>query len=263
MDESLAQTVVDILSLSVSGSARPVLTYYDDATGERTELSGVTLANWVAKTANLLVDGLGLGDGAVAAVRLPAHWQTGAVLLGCWSAGLVVDRSGAPGTSADVAFVGVDTVDTVVADETYALALAPLGQGFRSDPPSGTADYVREVRVHGDVFRSGRPVAASSPALTDGTTHGQLLAAGRARALTAGSGRDQALTAGSRVLIDGDRVTDPLDWLVAPMVAGGSVVLCRNVDPDRLPARLAAERAVLGRVPSHTESVGKGPFLTP
>src|SRR5690606_31992912 len=36
-----------------SGSARPLITFYDDATGERIELSGVTTANWVAKTANL------------------------------------------------------------------------------------------------------------------------------------------------------------------------------------------------------------------
>ena len=32
----------------------PRITYYDDATGERIELSTVTLANWAAKTANLL-----------------------------------------------------------------------------------------------------------------------------------------------------------------------------------------------------------------
>src|SRR5215475_15146252 len=67
--------------------ARPVLTFYDDATGERTELSGTTLDNWVAKTANLLVDGCGLGPGDRAAVLLPPHWQTAAILLGAWAAG--------------------------------------------------------------------------------------------------------------------------------------------------------------------------------
>ena len=35
---------------------RPLLTWYDDGNGERVELSGATLANWVAKTANLLVN---------------------------------------------------------------------------------------------------------------------------------------------------------------------------------------------------------------
>ena len=43
--------------------ASPLLTYYDLATGERTELSGVSLANWVDKTSNLLVDELGAGAG--------------------------------------------------------------------------------------------------------------------------------------------------------------------------------------------------------
>ncbi|HKV19317.1 MAG TPA: TIGR03089 family protein, partial [Mycobacterium sp.] len=60
----------------------PRITYYDDAKGERIELSTVTLANWAAKTANLLRDELGAGPGSRVAVLLPAHWQTAAVLLG-------------------------------------------------------------------------------------------------------------------------------------------------------------------------------------
>src|SRR3954454_11291772 len=66
----------------------PLLTWYDDATGDRTELSGATLDNWVSKTANLLVDGLGLGSGDTAAVLLPPHWQTAAIVLGVSSADL-------------------------------------------------------------------------------------------------------------------------------------------------------------------------------
>ena len=60
----------------------PRITYYDDASGERIELSAVTLANWAAKTANLLRDELGAGPDSRVAVLLPAHWQTAAVLLG-------------------------------------------------------------------------------------------------------------------------------------------------------------------------------------
>src|ERR1700761_2434650 len=70
-------------------SATPMLTWYDDASGDRTELSGATLGNWVAKTANMLVDGAGLDPGEGVAVLLPPHWQTAAVLLATWSAGLV------------------------------------------------------------------------------------------------------------------------------------------------------------------------------
>ena len=62
--------------------AGPRITYYDDATGERIELSTATLANWAAKTANLLRDELGATPGSRVAVLLPAHWQTAAVLFG-------------------------------------------------------------------------------------------------------------------------------------------------------------------------------------
>ena len=60
----------------------PRITYYDDATGERIELSAVTLANWAAKTGNLLRDELAAGPFSRVAVLLPAHWQTAAVLFG-------------------------------------------------------------------------------------------------------------------------------------------------------------------------------------
>ncbi len=41
----------------------PLVTFYNDATGERIELSAKSLANWVAKTHFLLLDELGLGPG--------------------------------------------------------------------------------------------------------------------------------------------------------------------------------------------------------
>jgi uncharacterized protein (TIGR03089 family) len=231
MADRLAQTVVDILTQATRQAARPLVTYYDDATDERTELSGATVLNWVAKTANLVRDGAGLAPGDVAAVRLPAHWQSAVVLLGCWSAGLVVDLDGAGG--ADVAFVA-DGVPAPAGIETYALALAPLGLPFRPGPPPGTADYVVEVRGHGDHFTPAEPVRPQTPALADGTTHAALVGAARAR----------GLAPGARVLVDGDRSPDPVDWLLAPLAAGGSVVLCRHLDPARVPARLVDERAV-------------------
>src|SRR5262252_5702367 len=88
---STPPSVVDALAaMTAADATRPLITYYDDATGERLDLSGATLGNWVAKTANLLVDGHGLGPGDVAAVVLPPHWLTAAVQLGCWSAGLAI-----------------------------------------------------------------------------------------------------------------------------------------------------------------------------
>jgi len=233
MDSIRLPTVVAAhTAVMENDAARPLLTYYDDATGERTELSAATLANWVAKTANLLVDGLGLGDGDVAAVRLPAHWQTAAVLLGCWSAGLAVDLSGTA-HPAPVAFVTEERIGEISADDVYALALNPLAQPFRPAPPSGTLDYVVQVRTFGDHFR--RTVEPRALALADGRTHADLVAAA--------SGR--GVPAGARVLIDGDAHPDPLTWLVAPLLAGTSIVLCRNLDSSTVESRLATEHATV------------------
>lgn len=215
-------------------AARPLFTFYDDASGERTEVSGATLGNWVAKTANLLVDGLGLGPGEVARVGLPPHWQTAAVLLGCWSAGLVVDLDAGP-EPAVVAFVTPDSAAAApgrVAEDVLVLALAPMAAPVRPGPPAGTVDFVVEVRGHGDHFLPTR-LLPTTAALADGTTHAALVEAARAA----------GLPTTDRVMIDGDVVTDPAVWLVAPLLAGTSVVLCRHTDPARREARLATERA--------------------
>ena len=80
---------VDLLRRELAAEpSRPLVTFYDDATGERVELSVKTFDNWVAKTANLLVDGLGVDAGARVALALPLHWQTAVWLYACWAAGL-------------------------------------------------------------------------------------------------------------------------------------------------------------------------------
>ncbi|WP_255400045.1 TIGR03089 family protein, partial [Mycobacterium sp. 1482292.6] len=63
----------------------PRITYYDDATGERIELSGVTLANWAAKTANLLRDELGAGPASTASA--PIHHTPNSTAAVCQCAG--------------------------------------------------------------------------------------------------------------------------------------------------------------------------------
>jgi uncharacterized protein (TIGR03089 family) len=230
MTGSRISTIVHAFTAAVATDAtRPLITFYDDATGERVELSGASLANWVAKTANLLVDGLGLGPGQIAAVRLPPHWQTAAILLGCWSAGLTVELAGS-GT-ADVAFVTAEVDPRPAADETYALSLAPLGLPFRPGPPPGTVDFTLEVRGYGDQF-AGNAAVPGQRAL-DGSTHAELL--DTAAAL--------APPTGARLLIDGEAHPDPRSWLVAPVATGASVVLCRHLDQTLLGTRLDTERA--------------------
>ncbi|GAA5195176.1 TIGR03089 family protein [Rugosimonospora acidiphila] len=207
---------------------RPLLTFYDDATGERTELSGATLSNWVAKTGNLLVDGAALGPGDTALVLLPPHWQTAAVLLGCWSAGLSVRPDGATEEPFDIAFVAADRTDEVTVGDRYALGLHPFGLPLRDVPP-GYQDYSVEVRGHGDRF------APSAPA----DDQGPLCARAVQRAATLG------IAEGARVLIDASAYPDPVDWLLAPLAARASLVLCGHLDQDRLATRVQSERVSL------------------
>ena len=127
----------------------PRITYYDDATGERIELSTITLANWAAKTANLLRDELGAGPATRVAVLLPAHWQTAAVLFGIWWIGAEVVLDG----GADIALCTADRLaaadDAVGVGEIAVLSLDPFGKPA-ADLPVGITDYATSVRVHGD-----------------------------------------------------------------------------------------------------------------
>ncbi|MEV0426655.1 TIGR03089 family protein [Micromonospora sp. NPDC050495] len=224
MADNIARVFADAIA---TDPTRPLLTWYDDATGERTELSGATLANWVAKTVNLLVDEVALAPGDTAAVLLPPHWQTAAVLLGCWSAKLtVVD---APG-DVDVLFAAAGRAAEATewsAGERYALPLDPFALPLRQ-VPAGFTDFVSSVRGHGDHF-TAYPQGGPGDA--------ELLARARARAA------ELCLTPGDRVLIDTDQHPDPVDWLLAPLTAGATLVACAHLDPSRLDSRAGAEKA--------------------
>jgi uncharacterized protein (TIGR03089 family) len=224
--------------------AGPLLTFYDDATGERTELSTTTLANWVAKTANLLRDDVGAAPGDKVAVLLPAHWQTAAVLLGAWSAAAVV---GTAPEGAAAAFASGDRVGAAAAaDEVFALSLAPLGRAFTDGPPPGARDYSADVRAQGDRW-PGPLVEDAVPALETGdgvVTGGDLVEIALRRAAELG------LLAGDRLLSTEpwDGPTGWVDGLLVPLAAGASIVLVANADPGALPGRVLAERvtATLG-----------------
>jgi len=217
----------------------PLLTFYDDASGDRTELSGATLDNWVAKTANLLVDGAGLAVGDPAAVLLPPHWQTAAILLGAWSAGVPVVFGGTP-APVEVLFTTPDQVPAAAAwpaSDRYVTGLLPLAMPVRDVPP-GYADYVLEVRAFGDRFVRTPPVAPDDQA-TAGLSHLAICRTASQRAAELG------VVAGDRVLVDARAYPDPIDWLLAPLAAGATVVLCANLDPARLQSRATAERATV------------------
>jgi uncharacterized protein (TIGR03089 family) len=216
--------------------AGPLLTYYDDATGERTELSATTLANWVAKTANLMRDDVGAVPGDRVAVLLPAHWQTAAVLLAAWSTGAVVTRR----PDGTVAAFTADVPAAEGAGEVFALSLAPLGRGFATGPPPGSRDYSADVRVMGDAW-SGPAVPDAAPALE---TPDGVVAAGDLVEIAVRRAAELGLATGDRVLstLAWDGPMSWIDGLLVPMAAGASLVLVANADAGALPVRAEAER---------------------
>lgn len=228
--------------------ARPLVTHYDDATGERVELSATTLDNWVAKTANLLQEEFDVGPGSTVAVALPVHWQTAAVLLGVWSCGAAVLDTAAEDdgrlAEADVVLAAQDRLPAVeeagVEADLLGLSLHPLGAGMTGY--AGPArDFALEVRVAGDRFAPWQPPDPDGPGLIAGgleLTLGGLVTAARELAERLSLGPDD------RLLVEAGTAAEagPVAWLLAPLAAGASIVLCRNPAPGLLPARAATER---------------------
>jgi uncharacterized protein (TIGR03089 family) len=239
-------TPQELLSAALRRSpATPLITYYDDATGERTELSATTLANWVAKTANLLQDEFDVGPGSTVPALLPPHWQTAAVLLGVWSCGAAVQESSSPADATGLAVVAQDRLaafeDEGDADhlDVLGVSLHPLGLGMR-DYSGAARDFALEVRTHGDVFTPYAPVDPAGPGLVLGGGALTLEALTGAAGELAGR---LGIAAGDRVLVD-DRLAEeagPVTWLLAPLAAGASLVLVRQPDPGALARRAATE----------------------
>jgi uncharacterized protein (TIGR03089 family) len=246
-----------LASARLRDPARPLLTYYDDATGERVELSATTLDNWVAKTANLLQDEFDIGPGSTVAVALPVHWQTAAVLLGTWSCGATVLDTAAEDdgglTGVDVVLAARDRLPALEDDdgddgaEFLGLSLHPLGAGMAGY--AGRArDFALEVRTAGDRFVPYRPPDPAAPGLVVGGL--ELSLGGLVDTAVELAGR-LGMGPEDRILVDAQVAAEagPVAWLLAPLAAGASIVLCRYPFAERLPERAAAERvtATLGR----------------
>lgn len=216
---------------------RPFVTYYDEVSGERTELSAKSLGNWVAKTHHLLGDELGLGAGDTALIALPAHWISVPALLGCLTAGLALTTTAA---EADVAFVAPDAVaEAAGIADLYAVAPGSAAVGFGAATPAGTQDYVTAVRPQADNWAGVRFGAGDGDPCVGDRTRAEVAADAVRRAGELG------LTAGARLLSTRDWAGYPdwLDTLLAPLAVGGSVVYLRNcTEPAVLARRVAQER---------------------
>jgi uncharacterized protein (TIGR03089 family) len=232
-----------------SDGARPLLTWYDLATGERVELSVTTTDNWVAKTANLLQDSLAVSPGARIAVHLPLHWQAVVWALACWRAGCVLvigedpDRTPLdvavvqhPATATDateVSEAAAAATTSLDADEVVALALLPMGRPSTEPLPTGLLDYDAEILGHGDRFVAASSIQPDYVAVeAPGTviTHAELLSA------VGGTTEPQQ----ARLLLtQPPTAVDALPAWLAAVAAGGSVVLVTGADASEHAEALA------------------------
>ena len=220
----------------------PRITYYDDATGERIELSAVTLANWAAKTGNLLRDELGAGPASRIAILLPAHWQTAAVLFGVWWIGAeaVLAASSPAQANATVALCTADRLDEADSaltpgGEVAVLSLDPFGRpAHQGDLPIGVTDYATAVRVHGDQIV---PERLPGPALAGRSVDAILTDCESSVATRGLTSRDRVLSSASWTA-PGELV----DGLLAIMAVGASLVQVANPDPATLQRRIETEK---------------------
>lgn len=231
-------TFPQVLSAQLArDGGRPLITFYDDTTGERTELSVTTYANWVAKVASLLVDELEVEHGSRLRVDLPAHWLTPVVLGAAWAGGLEVIWEGA----ADAVVTGPDGLRRWAAHAQHipvvASALLPLARRFAEPLPQGVHDLGVEVWSQPDAFVAYPSPADGDPAV-DGMTQAELWSA-------AAAGPQH--TSGDRLLSETSPASPSgLASFTGPLVSSGSVVLVVGASPERR-EQIATDERVTAR----------------
>ncbi|SDT20635.1 TIGR03089 family protein [Friedmanniella luteola] len=229
----MSETVSGLLRRRArTAGADPLLTWYQPATGARTELSAVTLLNWVDKTSHLL-DELGVAAGDVVHLVLageaPGHWVTAVWQLACWQVGAEVAAGDADGAALVVTGPAWEEHAGSAVD-VVACSLHPLGLPFGAALPAPVLDYALEVRGQSDVYAA---VAQPGPSAAWSDPERRLSQA-ELVAVDAGP-------AGRRLV----RPTAPwptaLAAVLRPLVAGGSSVVVDGPADEAVLARIQAD----------------------
>ncbi|WP_418276161.1 TIGR03089 family protein [Isoptericola jiangsuensis] len=259
-------TVTALLDHVAAGGGRPALTWYGDD-GERIELSGAVVLNWVSKTVNLLVEEFDAGPGTDVVVDLPVGWRQTVWALAAARCGAQVHLAD-PGSGTVTEQPGAEEADVVVTSrpadwsgttaDLVAVALPALARRFDGELPAGAVDAAAAVMTYGDVIGydpaagspapltalTARPRTASEPA-SDEVSHEVSVEVSHEVSDDARDGR---------VLVRGDRpVSAVLATTVGVWAHGGSVVLTSaatahalDADAARLDRLVATEQITAG-----------------
>jgi len=227
---------MDLLAkILASDPTTPRLTVYDENTGARLDFSGITLDNWAAKVANMLIEELDLTEDSLISIDLPPGWQAVAIALGALAADIPVTLFDA--ATSDVVFIAENDVQNTAGNavengaagpgeysgDVVIVTDDPFGRGVEETGGTllpGAIDFGPTVRFYGDQF------AQPTRSLADIVTNVSPQSLHR-------------FSPTSRVLVQGwANWLDFVAKVLAPLAAGGSVVVATG-DSDRLtPERL-------------------------
>lgn len=205
-----------------SDPARPRVTFYEDTPGptqgERIELSGKNMANWIFKAGNALQDEYDLGPGSLVHLAMPPHWRSLYWALAIWSVGGTVDCAGS--AEPDLLVCDQERLATPPAPPTgdvVLVTLAALARAHVGPVPKGAMDEARELATYGDQFV---PRGEASPENLALITRGE-------RTTYRGVVPVRGWPARARVSLAGD-LGQVLESTLAAWAVDGSVVLARN-----------------------------------
>jgi uncharacterized protein (TIGR03089 family) len=259
---------------------QPYLTFYDDDSGERTELSYATFDNWTAKTANLLAEQLGVRPGKPVATVLGTSWIAVVAAFACWKVGAAlwpIDaralRESDSLPQANATFLREDLLGTyrgLQRQDVIAVGSGPAGR--LATDVGDVVRYAEEVAAFGDDYDDpavaldddGLVVPGSRGAHVRLDQHGLLAAADALGAWGLSEG-DRLLCAVGTASVEGLVLA-----CLGAFAAGASVVLVRGQQPGGFWQRVITERvtlamlpeAMLGRLPQG-DSPGFRGFLAP
>lgn len=225
-----------------SDPARPRVTFYEDTPGpthgERIELSGKVVNNWISKAGNALQDEYDLGPGSVVRLALPPHWRALYWAFAVWSVGGTVDLVG--GAAPDLLICDdADLAATLepTPGDVVLVTLAALARVHPGPVPAGAMDEARELATYGDQFAPR----------TDPTPDNLALVTGSGSTAYRSVVPQRDWSTGARVSLSGDLAT-VLESTLAAWAVDGSVVLARNgqhAGRETQPERLASEVVTL------------------
>lgn len=224
-----------------SSGAAPFVTFVDAETGERTELSGVSVANAAAKIANAIRGEFDCEPGDTIDLDLPLHWQWTSWCLGTWVAGCEVRPEVPPASHAPVTVTTLPRAHLWDAggSRVVVASLHPFGLPVTEPLPPQVEDATIFVRQQPDAYLFD-PGTGDTAALALGDTSGtQDTVLEWARGLADALG----VSRGGRLLVPADRA-DPDGWLACaalPLVADCSIVIVRGAADDGAAGSAAVE----------------------